>query len=111
MCDVCVSCSLTRRGFVTSALAGLAVAGGMLAANDVMAQQNVISGDAALKRIMDGNARYAANTPAEKDFSAGRAARATAQYPIAAIVSCADSRVAPEFAFDQSPGDLFVVRV
>jgi carbonic anhydrase len=111
MCDVCVSRSLTRRGFVTSALAGLAVAGGMLAANDVMAQQNVISGDAALKRIMDGNARYAANTPAEKDFSAGRAARATAQYPIAAIVSCADSRVAPEFAFDQSPGDLFVVRV
>ena len=39
------------------------------------------------------------------------AARAKAQYPIAAILSCADSRVAPELIFDQEPGDLFVVRV
>jgi carbonic anhydrase len=46
-----------------------------------------------------------------KDFSAGRAARAKAQYPIASILSCADSRVAPELIFDQKPGDLFVVRV
>jgi carbonic anhydrase len=75
------------------------------------APQNAISGEAALKRIMDGNARYMANMPEQKDFSAGRAARAQSQHPIAAILSCADSRVAPEFAFDQGPGDLFVVRV
>lgn len=73
--------------------------------------QNAISPDAALARIMEGNARYVANTPSMKDFSAGRAARTTAQYPIAGLVSCADSRVAPELAFDQEPGDLFVVRV
>src|SRR5215475_9119270 len=63
------------------------------------------------KRLLEGNARYAANTPREKDFSAGRAARAQAQYPFAAILSCADSRVAPELAFDEGPGELFVVRV
>ncbi len=41
----------------------------------------------------------------------GRAARAQAQYPIAAVLSCADSRVSPELAFDQGPGELFVVRL
>jgi carbonic anhydrase len=60
---------------------------------------------------MQGNGRYAANAPEEKDFSAGRAERVLAQYPIAAVLSCSDSRVAPELAFDQGPGDVFVVRV
>lgn len=73
--------------------------------------QNAISPDAALARIMEGNARYVANTPSVKDFSAGRAARTKGQYPIVGLLSCADSRVSPELAFDQEPGDLFVVRV
>ena len=74
------------------------------------AAPNAIPPTEALKRLMDGNARYAANRPTGNDFSVGRAARATVQYPFAAILSCADSRLAPEFAFDQGPGDLFVVR-
>jgi len=56
--------------------------------------QNAILPAEALKRLMEGNARYAANAPNERDFSSGRAARAQAQYPIAAILSCADSRLA-----------------
>jgi carbonic anhydrase len=72
---------------------------------------NAISGDAALHRLMEGNARYAANRADHHDFDAGRVARSKAQYPIAAILGCADSRVGPEFVFDQGPGELFVVRV
>jgi len=72
---------------------------------------NAIPPAAALDRLMQGNARYAANAPAEKDFSAGRAARVTAQFPIAAILGCSDSRVSPELLFDQGPGNLFVVRL
>jgi carbonic anhydrase len=60
---------------------------------------------------MAGNARYASNSPNERDYSSGRAARAKAQYPIAAILSCSDSRVPPEIVFDQGPGDIFVMRV
>jgi carbonic anhydrase len=62
-------------------------------------------------RLMDGNARYAANASNGRDFSSGRAARVHGQQPSAAILNCADSRVASEFAFDQGPRDLFVVRV
>jgi carbonic anhydrase len=67
--------------------------------------------DAALKLLVEGNARYASNQANERDFSSGRAARAQGQAPFAAILGCADSRVAPELAFDRPAGDLFVVRV
>jgi carbonic anhydrase len=36
---------------------------------------------------------------------------ARTQHPIAVVVGCSDSRVAPELAFDQGLGDLFVIRV
>jgi carbonic anhydrase len=75
------------------------------------APANAIPPEEALKRLMAGNARYAANKPANRDFSAGRLARASAQHPIAAVLSCADSRLAPELAFDQGNGELFVLRV
>lgn len=116
MCRLCeMNSKLSRRRLLGGglALAG-AVAGARLAAMPTAAQAaapNAISPDAALERIVAGNARYAANDPANKDFSAGRAARAQAQFPIAAIVSCADSRVSPELLFDQAPGELFVTRV
>lgn len=67
--------------------------------------------DAALNLLIEGNARYVANQTRERDFSAGCASRTQGQAPFAAILGCADSRVAPELAFDQGPGDLFVVRV
>ncbi|RAI37657.1 carbonic anhydrase [Rhodoplanes roseus] len=109
--------SLSRRTLLAAG-AGSALMGGFAAtgiasafAQDAAARPNAIGPDEALKRLVDGNARYAGDTMQNRDFSAGRAARAGAQYPIAGLVSCADSRVAPEYAFDQGPGELFVVRL
>lgn len=73
--------------------------------------QNAIPPGEALQRLMDGNARYAAGTGTCPDYSVGRADRALGQHPVATILSCADSRVAPELVFDQGSGDLFVLRV
>jgi carbonic anhydrase len=99
---------LSRRTLLQGALAATAVAAVPRA---LRAMPNTIPPSAALQRLMDGNARYVRNQIDLKDFSAGRAARAEAQFPVAAILGCADSRVAPEFIFDQDPGELFVCRV
>ncbi len=66
---------------------------------------------AAWQELQAGNARYAVDQIRHREFSANRMALAQGQAPIAAVLGCADSRVAPEFLFDQAPGDLFVVRV
>jgi carbonic anhydrase len=73
--------------------------------------QNAIAPAEALDRLLQGNGRYVAGECECRDYSVGRAARAEAQYPIAAILSCSDSRVSPELLFDQNPGDIFVVRL
>ena len=122
MCDLCGDAQhdpwVSRRDFLkTSAAASLLPWGmGAAFAADAPApgappRPNAITPSDSLKRLMDGNARYAANTPNERDFSSGRAARVQGQYPFAQILGCADSRVSPELAFDQGPGDIFVLRV
>ncbi|MGE0226604.1 MAG: carbonic anhydrase [Acetobacteraceae bacterium] len=60
---------------------------------------------------MDGHASYMANKASVHDYASRRAALSKGQWPFAAILSCADSRVTPELIFDQGPGDLFIVRV
>lgn len=115
MCDACVNRTIGRRGLMQGslALAGISLIGGAFFGPAARAQpvRGAETPDAALKLLVDGNARYAANQPHERDFSANRANTAIGQAPFAAILGCADSRVAPELAFDQAPGDLFVVRV
>jgi carbonic anhydrase len=71
----------------------------------------VLSPDAALERLRKGNTRYVEGVSLRHDFRHEREALAKGQNPYAAILSCADSRIAPEYAFDSGRGDLFVCRV
>jgi carbonic anhydrase len=73
--------------------------------------QNVLSPDAALERLLKGNARYVEGVSLRHDFKHEREALVGGQNPFAAILSCADSRIAPEYAFDSGRGDLFVCRI
>jgi carbonic anhydrase len=104
----------SRRGFLLSASAA-----GLLFTNDALAKetkappkpQNVLSPAAALERLKDGNERYVEGVTKRHDFKHEREALAGGQNPFAAVLSCADSRIAPEYAFDSARGDLFVCRV
>src|SRR3954468_5255641 len=73
--------------------------------------QNQMPPTAALDRLMKGNARYVAGVSRRHDFKHEREALVGGQNPFASILSCADSRIAPEYAFDTARGDLFVCRV
>lgn len=95
----------SRREFVRFAATGLS-----LAATRVYSKDR--TNDEAVQDLIRGNERFAKGRPAgprrrPEDFRA----LAEGQYPEAVIVSCADSRVAPEILFDVGVGDIFVVRV
>jgi carbonic anhydrase len=70
-----------------------------------------VGADDALARLKAGNERFAnSKISAGQPVAARRAETAQDQHPFAIIVGCADSRTAPEIIFDQSIGDLFVIR-
>ena len=107
----------SRRSFLQFAAGGIAA--GIAIAPSAFAKdtkpppkpQNQISPDAALDRLMKGNARYVEGASRRHDFKSEREALVGGQNPFASILSCADSRIAPEYAFDSARGDLFVCRV
>jgi carbonic anhydrase len=72
---------------------------------------NVLSPDAAVDRLLQGNGRYVAGISQRHDFKHEREALTKGQNRFVGVLSCADSRVAPEYAFDAGRGDLFVCRV
>src|SRR5215467_15103125 len=122
MCHLCDDRSgsrtmpLPRRGFLKfagSAALGFASAGSSIAAPIKVPPkpENVLSSDAALDRLMKGNQRYVDGVAKRHDFKHEREALGKGQNPFAGILSCADSRIAPEYAFDAGRGDLFVCRV
>ena len=117
MCDHCHHASSyafapSRRGLLLGASALLF--SGIARAKETKKPpkpQNVVSPEDALERLEEGNERYVEGVTRRHDFKHEREALASGQNPYAAILSCADSRIAPEYAFDSGRGDLFVCRV
>lgn len=65
-----------------------------------------------MDRLKDGNKRFVADKLDGKlQDSSRRDSLTSGQQPYAIILSCADSRVVPELAFDAGLGELFVIRV
>jgi carbonic anhydrase len=66
---------------------------------------------AALGRLKVGNERFVKNASAPVSLSTiTRQALTKGQAPFAMVLSCADSRVPPEYIFNAGLGELFVIR-
>src|SRR5258708_8941999 len=110
MCEVCRRESPTdqaqpsRRGLLRllgAAAAGLALPGVATAKEDKKPPkpQNVVSPDAAFRRLVKGNERYAEGESKRHDFKLEREALVGGTNPYAAILSSAHSPLTPEYAF------------
>lgn len=118
MCEMChhpASFLPSRRAamLLAASAAGLLFGNAAVAkeANAPPKPENVLSPAASLERLLQGNRRYIEGVSRRHDFKHEREALSKGQNPYAGILSCADSRIAPEYAFDSGRGDLFVCRV
>lgn len=73
--------------------------------------QGDVTPDDALRFLQEGNARYINEGIHASYYEAGHIALIEEHFPVAAILACADARVGAEVIFDQTPGDLFMVRL
>ncbi|MCA9231323.1 MAG: bifunctional SulP family inorganic anion transporter/carbonic anhydrase [Planctomycetales bacterium] len=73
--------------------------------------QDRISPAQVLEILREGNRRFRTGTRLTRDFRRQVEATAEGQTPLAAILSCIDSRVPTELVFDLGIGDIFSVRV
>jgi carbonic anhydrase len=125
-CERCVDAAMSRTYLARRNLLRLAAAAGAtLAAPGAFAAkakdkakptappkpENVMSPNAALERLMQGNNRYVEGVSRRHDFKHEREPLSTGQNPFAAVLSCADSRIAPEYCFDTARDDVFVCRI
>src|SRR5258705_11171521 len=93
------------------------IGAGLVAARGLVAQAaspgpGGPNADEVLQQLLAGNQRFMkGETTNPRRAPADYRPLAAGQRPLAVILGCADSRVAPEILFDQGIGDLFIVRV
>jgi len=107
----------TRRQLLTA----LPAAGALFAASTYTARGDVpaltkeardkMTPDEILKSLKQGNTRFVNDKMLERDLMAQVKSTSTGQFPSAVVLGCIDSRVPPEFIFDQGIGDIFSPRI
>lgn len=73
----------------------------------------MITAQEALTQLKEGNARFVKNVNSDvaSVIQTKRPELVEVQAPLAIVLGCSDARVPAELVFDQSLGDLFVIRV
>jgi len=73
--------------------------------------QNSLTPATVLSILLEGNRRFLAGERIQRDFSRQVSATSAGQFPMAAVLSCIDSRTPAEVIFDLGLGDIFSARV
>jgi carbonic anhydrase/SulP family sulfate permease len=73
--------------------------------------RNQLTPERTLQILKDGNERFLHGTRLSRDLNRQLNATATGQFPLAAVLSCIDSRAPTELIFDVGLGDLLTVRI
>ena len=73
--------------------------------------QNKLSPEQVLQMLKEGNQRFAKNLKANRNLQEQVLQTSQAQFPIATILSCMDSRTSAELIFDKGLGDIFSIRI
>ena len=73
--------------------------------------QDGISPDRAIEMLKEGNQRFLNKNQINRDLHTQVEETSQGQNPYAVVLSCIDSRVPVELAFDQGIGDVFSARV
>lgn len=73
--------------------------------------QAAMTPDDALQALLEGNRRFRKNQVLQEDARQSVEATSSGQWPIAVVLSCIDSRTAPELILDQGIGDIFCARI
>jgi carbonic anhydrase len=107
----------SRRDFLVRVSAGAALSfvplslmDGAWATENPRPDGKEVSPAEALVLLKDGNKRVVKGRAIRKNLSPAGKAWTDGQWPFAAVLGCADSRVHPDEVFDIAPANLFVVR-
>lgn len=73
--------------------------------------QNTLTPDQSLEELKTGNKRFISGELSTKNYKVEVEETAHGQNPYAVIVTCSDSRLPAEIIFDESIGELFVIRL
>ena len=105
----------TRRGFLAvSAATTLGMAGLTPSAHAqalTRAARDAMTPDQVLQAMKDGNKRFLAGKPRQRNVLDLQRATASGQYPKAVLLSCIDSRAPAEAILDMGIGDIFNSRI
>src|ERR1041384_5304548 len=104
----CECCNLSGSGKSEVASTATATAQTPLQTKE---SQAAMTPQQALVELREGNARFVSGQPRFRNLSVQVQATASAQYPLAVVLSCLDSRQPIEIVLDQGIGKIFSARI